>query len=84
MLMLVCFQCYSSPDPSSTVNMDTFKEWLHSHRDELDDMLREYKAIYFRDFPVANVDDFDGAVRRCCKHCILSTTVCYVTVVQRC
>lgn len=52
-----------SPAPSSEVTKESFSEWLKSHRDELDDMLREYKAIYFRGFPVANVHDFDEMVQ---------------------
>lgn len=43
--------------------METFKEWLLSHQKELDELLRDYKAVYFRGFPVACVEDFDEVVR---------------------
>jgi hypothetical protein len=52
-----------SPDPSSEVSRETFVEWMIAHREDLDDMLREYKAVFFRGFPVAGVNDFDAIVQ---------------------
>jgi hypothetical protein len=51
-----------SPDPNSSITSETFQEWLISNRNELDDMLREYKAIYFCNFPLSNVHDFHDVV----------------------
>ena len=52
-----------SPDTSSVVTFESFKEWLQGHQDELDNLLREYKAVYFRNFPVENVNEFDEVVQ---------------------
>mmetsp|Transcript_8371 Transcript_8371/g.14189 ORF Transcript_8371/g.14189 Transcript_8371/m.14189 type:complete len:333 (-) Transcript_8371:150-1148(-) len=52
-----------SPDPSTSADLNTFKEWMSTHQNDLDNMLREYKAVYFRNFPVANVNDFDEVVQ---------------------
>ena len=52
--------CLSPTEPNLTV--DDFISQLVANRTELDNMLREYKAIYFRGFPVTNAQDFDRVV----------------------
>lgn len=38
-------------------------EWLRSHRQEVDDLLRQHKAVFFRGFEIlAEVGDFHNAV----------------------
>ena len=47
----------------STTSLEEFIAYMENNRTEIDNMLRENKAIYFRDFPVANVEDFDRLVQ---------------------
>jgi hypothetical protein len=43
-------------------NMDDFLNWITTHRQELDQLLKEYKAIYFRNAPLKSVSDFHDVI----------------------
>ena len=48
-----------SPD----ADLDTAIEWLHAHREELDEKAAKNGAILFRGFPLTSDQDFDAFIR---------------------
>jgi hypothetical protein len=53
--------CISPADSASS--MEDFVAYVEANQQLLDDMLRESKAIYFRNFPVTNVQHFDRIIQ---------------------
>lgn len=53
--------CISPADPAATT--EDFVSYIETNHQVLDDMLRESKAIYFRNFPISNVHDFDRIIQ---------------------
>jgi hypothetical protein len=51
--------CVTTP---SGVTQENFLHWISTHRDELDQLLFEYKAIYFRNTSLQSVTDFHNFI----------------------
>jgi hypothetical protein len=43
-------------------NLEDFLLWITNHRPELDQLLKDYKAIYFRNAPLRSVTDFHEVI----------------------
>ena len=54
--------CLTIENNTSSSSLSCFNEWIGSHSNEIDELLREYKAIYFRGIPISNYNEFHSVV----------------------